>query len=639
VKLHHIAGTAGHIDHGKSLLIKALTGIDTDRLKEEKERGITIELGFAYLDLPGGSLLGIVDVPGHERFVRHMVAGAAGLDLIIMVIAADEGIMPQTREHLDICRMLGIEKGLVVLTKKDLADPEWLALVTEEVRDFTRGTFLEGSPVIPVSGLTGEGLPELLSTLDMTVREIEPRTPWGVFRMPVDRVFTMKGFGTVLTGTTLSGSTRVGEVLQIYPGELAAKVRGLQVHNQVREEVEAGYRTAINLQGVDRDEVKRGDTIAPPGQLSPSYIMDVRLHLLPSAAKPLASRTRIRFHMGTSEVLGRVHLLEADELEPGRSGLAQMRLEKPAVALARDRFVVRSYSPSTTIGGGVIIDPTAAKYRRRNQKVIAKLESLERGSPEEALLAALLHNGFKGGSISSLAVALNMEEEQTAECLGDLESAGKVHRSGTGVKDRVIHDQILAGLRENIHGILESFHRQNPLKAGLPREELKSRLPREVDPKVLALILAQMEEQGTLTLDAKLARLSGYVAKLDDKQLEQKKEIEASLKKTGLAAPSPSEMARNLKMDPVLLRGLVQMMVEEGLLVKVHEHIFVHRDHLESLIGKLEEHFMNQPDLTVGHFKELTGLTRKHSIPYLEYFDRHGITLRVGDKRVARRND
>ncbi len=637
---HIIAGTAGHIDHGKTTLIRALTGINTDRLKEEQERGITIELGFAHLRLPGGSVVGIVDVPGHEKFVRHMVAGAAGIDLVLLVIAADEGIMPQTREHLDICRMLGIKRGLVALTKKDLAEPEWLELITEEVREFTRGTFLEGEPILAVSSQTGEGLPELLTVLDRLVSEVEPRPPWGIFRLPVDRVFTMKGFGTVVTGTTTSGTVRVGDLVRLYPRDIEARVRGIQVHGAAVEQAEAGCRTAVNLQGLEKEQVERGDTLGYPGQLVPSFIMDVRVRLLPSAAKALATRARVRFHLGTSEILGRVHLLEQDELPPGQEALAQVRLERPTVALARDRFVLRSYSPSFTIGGGTVIDPRADKLIRKAKTVAAlvrKLQSLEKGSPEEAILAALQHEGPAGATLQSLVRSLNLDEASMAASIGALSSTGAVVRIGQEPRDPFLHAQVFRDLKKTVTDLLDRFHRENPLQAGLSREELKTKLPRNLPARAVAFLMDQLEREGTVIPAGKVVRLGSFSVKLDPSQQELRDRLEQTLRRAGLAVPSPAELSEQLKAPLATLQGLIGLLTDEGTFIKINDEIWLHRDELGKLQARLEEHFSRSPELTVGDFKDLTGLTRKYTIPILEHFDRQGFTLRAADKRMLKK--
>jgi len=357
-----ILGTAGHIDHGKTTLIKSLTGVDLDRLKEEKERGITIQLGFTSLPLPSGQILGIVDVPGHEKFVRNMVAGVGGIDIVLFTIAADEGIMPQTREHLDICRLLKIKRGIIAVTKTDLVDDEWLQMVKDEVQEFVQGSFLENAATIPISSTTGQGIPSLLTALDTIAQEVEERTKEGIFRLPIDRIFTMKGFGTVVTGTLIAGTISIGDNTEILPEKITARVRGVQVHNQQVEKASAGLRTAINLQGVDKDSLARGSVLVPPRTIIPTSSIDVRLEHLPNAPKPLKNRSRIRFHSGTSEVLARPIFLDQDELPPGKSSFAQLKFEKPIVILPRDKFVIRSYSPIFTIAGGEVLDEVLISY-------------------------------------------------------------------------------------------------------------------------------------------------------------------------------------------------------------------------------------------------------------------------------------
>jgi selenocysteine-specific elongation factor len=640
VNKHLVAGTAGHIDHGKTTLIRSLTGVNTDRLKEEQERGITIELGFASLKLPNGTILGLVDVPGHEKFVRHMVAGAAGIDLVILVVAADEGIMPQTREHLDICRMLGIGRGLVALTKKDLVDAEWLELITGEVRSFTRGTFLENEPVIAVSSATGEGLSELLAALERLVAEINPRPAWGIFRMPVDRVFTMKGFGTVVTGTTTSGKLHTGDTIRVYPGDLETKVRGLQVHNESVEEAEAGLRTAINLQGVEKSSVARGDVVGHAGQLSPSFIMDVRLTVLPATPHPLANRARVRFHLGSKEILGRVHLLEGAELSPGGQGLAQIRLEEPTVALARDRFVIRSYSPSMTIGGGMIIDPAAAKFTRRKKaaaSLVATLRSLEAGTPDEALLATLLAAGPAGGTSAGLVKSLNLDGALVESSLTALSDQGAVFRVGTAPQDPILHLQVLRELEDRITALVEAFHRDNPLKAGLPREELKTKLPKGISVRLLQAVVERAVLDGLVSATGKVIRSASFRVNLSPRQEALRAKIITSLEASGLSAPSPAELASRTGAGPAEITGLLGLLADEGELVRVHEDIYVRAVDLTSLEDRILEHFTRSPEMTVGDFKDLSGLSRKYTIPILEHFDRTGVTFRAGEKRVPGR--
>jgi selenocysteine-specific elongation factor len=376
-----ILGTAGHIDHGKTSLIRAVTGTDTDRLKEEKERGITIELGFAALDLPSGQHLGIVDVPGHEKFVKNMVAGATGIDIVAMVIAADEGVMPQTREHMEICTLLGIKHGLVVLTKIDMVDEEWLELVQEDVRDFTRGTFLEDSPMVPVSSVSGDGIPEFIAQLDELSQKIPVKPPSSIFRLPIDRVFTMKGFGTVITGTLVSGSINDGASIMVYPQGITSKIRGLQVHNQSVDSAEAGMRTAINFQGLEKAAIQRGEVLSSPDALKPSYMVDIDLNFLSSNPKPIKNRTLVRFHTGTSEILGNLILLDREELLAGDSTVAQLRLNSAVSLVKEDRFVIRSYSPIRTIGGGEVLNPIPKKHKQFHAATIDGLKQLSGQAP------------------------------------------------------------------------------------------------------------------------------------------------------------------------------------------------------------------------------------------------------------------
>ncbi|MBG0779225.1 MAG: selenocysteine-specific translation elongation factor, partial [Desulfotignum balticum] len=415
-----ILGTAGHIDHGKTSLVKALTGIETDRLKEEKQRGITIELGFAFLDLPGGTHIGIVDMPGHEKFVKNMVAGSSGIDVVTMVIAADEGVMPQTREHMEICHLMGIEHGLIALTKTDLVDEDLLELALEDIQDFVDGTFLEDQPVIPVSSATGQGLDDFLAALEKICRQLPERRFSSIFRLPVDRVFSMKGFGTVITGTLTSGQIRVGEDIMVYPKRIVSKVRGIQVHSSSVNEAGPGTRTAINFQGLDKESVDRGDILSTPDTLIESYMVDAGFHYLKSNAKPAKVRTRVRFHSGTSEILGYMVLLDRDELLPGEDALVQFRLESPVCCIKDDRYVIRSYSPVKTIGGGVILNPVARKYRHMDAAVIQGLTGLAADDPEQTILFFLSLNGYKGLSFNDLRIMTNLSDKKLSTTLQKL---------------------------------------------------------------------------------------------------------------------------------------------------------------------------------------------------------------------------
>ena len=458
-----VMGTAGHIDHGKTQLIKTLTGIDTDRLKEEKERGITIDLGFAHLTCEDGTEVGVIDVPGHERFVRNMLAGVGGIDLVMLVIAADEGVMPQTREHLAICQLLRVKEGLVALTKTDLVDEDWLELVSEDTREFLKGTFLEDKPIVPVSAKSGQGIAELRRVLQALVARVPPKQLEGKFRLPVDRVFTIRGFGTVVTGTLFSGTIRVEERIEIYPKGIGAKVRGLQVHNASVPEAVAGQRTAINLQGIDKMELERGNVLGRPGEFAPTFMLDAVLQHLADAPRPLRHRARVRLHVGTSEIMGRVILLDRDDLAPGEEAYVQLRLEEPAIVLPRDRFVIRSYSPVQTIGGGMVIDVQPAKHRRGEAGLADHFQLLADGSPEEIFAHHLKQATHQGLRLAEFLPRVELSEARLRQVATTLQRAGRVRAVNTDM-GWYLHADALDTLTRELRRYLETYHRQNPLK-------------------------------------------------------------------------------------------------------------------------------------------------------------------------------
>ncbi|RPJ11791.1 MAG: selenocysteine-specific translation elongation factor, partial [Desulfobacteraceae bacterium] len=528
--------TAGHIDHGKTTLVKALTGINTDRLKEEQLRGITIELGFAWLDLPGGLRIGIVDVPGHEKFVKNMVAGATGIDVVAMVIAADEGVMPQTREHMEICQLLGIKYGFVVLTKTDLVDDEWLELVTDDIMKFVKDTFLDSAPILPVSAATGKGIPEFIKTLDELSPKIPGRSSSGLFRLPVDRVFTMKGFGTVITGTLISGKVEVGETIMIYPSGVTSKVRGIQVHNESVNEAVAGMRTAINFQGLDKTSVDRGEVVSTPGALIPGYMLDVSLHLLKSNRKPIKNRTRVRFHTGTSEILGNLILLDMEELLPGQETVAQIRLDTPTAVVKDDRFVLRSFSPIRTIAGGQILNPVPRKHKRFKPEVTEALKNLSGLSPEELIAYYVAESGYMGVSFSDLKVMTNITEKNLDGSLQNLLSKKKIVLIDK--ESRIfLHQAGIENLKKELHDFIDSYHKSNPLKAGMPKEELKSKLPDFLNPKLFILIINQMIKDKKIALDEDMVRLEGHKVSLGEDQSSIKIKIMKAYKESGLTPP------------------------------------------------------------------------------------------------------
>jgi selenocysteine-specific elongation factor len=629
-----ILGTAGHIDHGKTSLIRALTGIDTDRLKEEKERGITIELGFAHLTLPNGQTIGVVDVPGHEKFVRHMVAGATGIDLVALVIAADEGVMPQTREHLDICRLLGVRHGLIVLTKIDLADEELKDLVEDDVEEFVKGTFLEGAPLVPFSAVDGRGTKEVLAAIAEVAGRVKERATGGLFRMPLDRVFTMRGFGTVVTGTALSGALEAGETVMIYPGGKTAKVRGLQVHGQAVPRVVAGQRTAVNLQGLDRDEVLRGQVLALPNTLRPSPRLDVFVEYLASSPKPLKNRTRVRFHVGTSEILGRLLLLDAEELAPGATGFAQAQLEEETAALAGDRFVLRSYSPVRTIAGGEILHPSPTRHKRFQEQLLTDLAVLKARQPVPSLRVFIHGAGSHGVTAADLAGLIDLPEEAIQAGLKKLLAGSEV----LALDSRFISREALTELARQVLELLDRYHQEFPLRAGLNKEELKSRIPPLADAKLLGLVLDDLLAAKKVGLERDEVRLAAHRPRLAGGQQAMESRLVTAYQEGGLTPPNLKDVFAQLSGTPAEKREVLDLVVKKGDLVRVKSDLFFHREALERARDVLLKHFRGHEMLTTQEFKEQTGLSRKYLIPLLEYFDLKGLTMRVGESRVLRRD-
>jgi selenocysteine-specific elongation factor len=632
-----ILGTAGHVDHGKTSLIRSLTGIDTDRLKEEKERGITIELGFAFLDLPSGHRLGIVDVPGHERFVKNMVAGASGIDLVAFIVAADEGIMPQTREHFDICRLLGVRRGIIVLTKIDLVEPEWLELVQEEVREFFAESFLAEAPLLKVSTVTGEGIEEVRAALDRLAQESELTEAYGPFRLPVDRVFAMKGFGAVVTGTSMSGRIGLGEEVVIYPKGIGARIRGIQIHGSEVKEVEAGNRTAINLQGVEKDAISRGDVLAAPDSLRPSYVLDADFLYLAGNRKPLKNRTRVRIHLGTAEIMGRIALLEHEELEPGAQADVQLLLEEPVGTWPGDRYVVRSYSPVYTVGGGGILNG-AARKRRRFKKVNQEVFGLYHdGTPQDLVLLHLREAGVAGLTAPELAIKMGIFGNRLKKILNGPISARQVIVADSE-RQRLVAASIYNGLKERTQSILEEFHKQQPLKPGLSKEELRTRIHHRLDPRLFQMLLQELiQKEGKLAQDEGMVRLANHQVALGADEQSVREEVEGFYHQAGLQPPTVKEVFTKFDRAPKsLLQEIVEMLARERILIKITEELYFHAEALVDLQQRLIEHLQEHGEIDAQGFKALTGLTRKFSIPLLEYFDKNKITIRVGDKRILR---
>jgi selenocysteine-specific elongation factor len=631
-----ILGTAGHIDHGKTSLIKAVTGINTDRLKEEQERGITIELGFASMDLPGGQQLGVVDVPGHEKFVKNMVAGATGIDLVAMVIAADEGVMPQTREHMEICSLLGVKHGLVVLTKSDLVDEEWLELVKDDVETFVQGTFLEGAPMIPVSSVSGDGLDAFADTLVGLCDQIPNRPAAGLFRLPVDRVFTMKGFGTVITGTLVAGNVEVGETIMIYPSQITSKVRGIQVHGRSVNQASAGMRTAINFQGLEKASIERGEVLSNPGALKPSYMLDVSIHYLKSNKKPIKNRARIRYHAGTNEILGILVLLDRDELLPDEAATAQIRLDSPVTAMSTDRFVIRSYSPVRTIGGGQVLNPIPPKHKRFRPEITKGLSRMPDMTPNERIEFYSEASEFRGVSYTDLRLMTNLSEKRLEKTLQELLSKKAVLQVDR--ENRIfIHAGSYEQAKQNAVDYLTAYHGANPLKAGMPKEELKSKFPRYLGAKLFNLVLNGLIKDKDLIQSEDTVHLAAHKVSLGGDQVDLKQKILDTYKKSGLEPPYFRDISKSLNMDPAGAKDMLTLLINEGSVIKTKDDLYFQTGAVDSLKQKLVDFLMANEEMTTPQFKEIAGVSRKYLIPLIEYFDSIHVTLRVGDTRKLRK--
>ncbi|MFL6304966.1 MAG: selenocysteine-specific translation elongation factor [Candidatus Sulfotelmatobacter sp.] len=625
-----VVGTAGHIDHGKTALVKALTGIDADRLEEEKRRGITIDLGFAHMDLPaadGGTLhLGFVDVPGHERFVRNMLAGVGGIDLVLFVIAADESIKPQTREHFDILQLLGVSRGITVLTKSDAVDPETLDVVRLEVEEFLRGTFLEAptAPIAAVSSLTGAGLDELKRAIAVTVADVQARDSEALARLPIDRVFTMKGFGTVVTGTLISGTIRREEELQVFPGGDRVRVRGVQVHGHDADKAVAGQRTAVNLAGVSTAGLARGMMLAPPDTFAATNVIDVKIRLLASAPRSLKHQSRVHFHCNTMETVAQVVLHESKEVGRGAEVLARLKLGAAALLLPGDRFIIRQFSPVITIGGGVVLDAAPMSRKFLPDKNLEVFAGTDRAAK---LLVRIARRSFHGVTVTDL-------EKESGWRRGVIESAiaGAVQtRQVIRVGDVLLSSGAWEGMKKQVVGVLDEFHRNNPLVSGINKEELRAQTG--AGQVAFAAILQQLVQEIKLAVSGDLVSLAGRGVVMKDEEAESKKKIDEAFAAAGLKVPALNEVLGGLKIDKVRAQKIVTLLLRDKVLTKVSDELVFHRIALEELRKRVAAHKANSATIDVATFKELTGVSRKYAIPLLEYLDRERVTKRVGDTR------
>ncbi len=632
-------GTAGHVDHGKSTLVKALTGIDPDRLAEEKERGMTIDLGFAWLTLPNGREVSIVDVPGHESFIKNMLAGVGGIDAALLVIAADEGIMPQTREHLAILDLLHVQRGIVVLTKADLVDEEWLELVREEVAEYLLPTTLAHAPIVPVSAYTGQGLPALLAQLEQMLDESQERQNIARPRLPIDRVFSLTGFGTVVTGTLLDGGFKTGQEIEILPQGLRSRIRGLQTHQHAADIVQPGSRVAINLANVARGDLARGNVVTLPGQLRTTLLIDAHISLLADAARPLAHNTLVDFYSGSQEIPARVRLLDVDELQPGQNAWVQLRLSRPVVVARRDRFILRIPSPSTTIGGGEVIDVQPRYHRRHQPAILSQLAMLEHGVPEELVLAALdrrrsntgsstssgLAKGLIGYELADIVKQSNMSQDVTQQTLETLLTEGRVRRVGTLWFAQAVWE----ALAEESTRILNEQHRQYPLRSGLSKEEWRTRL--HLSPKMAAEIFAAMAAEGAIADAATpggFVRLPNFVPKFTAAQEQKVEQLLQRFRASPYTPPGRSEA------EAIVGSEVLGALIDQGQIVKLGDGVLFLQETYNEAIATLITYLRKHGKMTVAEARDILGATRKYILPLLEHMDALKMTQRIGDERV-----
>jgi selenocysteine-specific elongation factor len=635
-----IVGTAGHIDHGKTALVRALTGVDADRLPEEKRRGITIDLGFAELELEDVRL-GFIDVPGHERFVKNMLAGAHGIDVVALVIAADEGVMPQTREHFDICRLLGVRSGLVCLTKIDMVDEELLALVRAEAEELVNGSFLEVAPVLAVSARTGAGLEELKAALKLVASQVPARSAEMIARLPVDRAFTMRGFGAVVTGTLVAGEISEGDEMELLPAGMRVRVRGLQVHNSQVTRASAGQRVAINLGGIEAAQVERGMILAPVARLRPTQIIDAQLDVLENAPRALRSRMRVRVHLGAAEVLARLRVLEeAGEIAPGKSGFAQLRLESPVVALPKERFIIRSYSPSLTIAGGRVLDALAVKHRGREiagaRERLAKLLTADRGGEFALFVETAGEQGLRRADLAA-------RTGWTDEVLEDAAKRALENNTVVDAEGVYVNRESFERISQATLAEVNQHHKREPLTRGLLRETLRERIFSHTAPEVFRSVMTHLEKTGALSFEKEFVRAASHKVSLSSDETALRDRLEKIYKEAALEPPTLDEALERARVGVEARaareheRKIFQLLLDARLLARVSPDLFFHREALDRLITKLREYAaQHEPErlIDVPTFKTIAGITRKYAIPLLEYFDRERITRRAGDKRI-----
>lgn len=624
---HFIIGTAGHIDHGKTSLVKALTGMDTDVLKEEKERNITIDIGFAFL----GNDITIIDVPGHERFIKNMLAGVSTIDFTLFVIAADDGIMPQTREHLDILNLLQVKDGVIVLTKAGMVEPDWLELVQEEIKEGVKGTFLEGKPIFVVDSLSGRGIEDLKRMILEKKENHPPRMDKGIFKLPVDRVFTMKGFGTIVTGTILSGKIKEGDRLSLQPKDIEVRVKGLQSHGVNKQELVVGDRAAINLHGVAVDEIERGNVLVSTGYLEPSYIFTGKFYLLQSA-KELENRTRVRVHAGTNEVLGRIVLLDRDLIRPGESCFAEFRLEEKMNISPEERFVVRSYSPQITIGGGQILTINAKKSKRFDNELSEVLSLIEKGDQNKLVEETIFMSLYRPMNLTEISKKVAWSESETQKAIEKLQGEKKIVRIGKEVKREYYHKANYEELQKKVSDILEKFHKEFTHKDGMSKEELKTKITSVLDQELFDAVLSIMS-QNRIDITSNLISLKKFSVQIDAKMQKAIDSVLDCYNDDGFMPKTVKELSEELGLPFKDARQFAGMLASKGAIVKIDEDFYIAKESLEKGKDLIKAEILKNGTLKLGRISELLGSSRKYVVPIMEYLDKTGFTKRNGDVR------
>lgn len=631
---HIIIGTAGHIDHGKTTLIKAITGKNTDRLKEEQKRGISIELGFTYFDLPSGQRAGIIDVPGHEKFIKNMLAGVVGIDIVILVIAADESLMPQTREHLSILNMLGIEKGFIVLSKSDLVEKEWIDMVEEEVREEVKGTFLEGAKILRASSTTKEGIQEVIELIDEYTEELEDKNIDDMPRLPVDRVFSISGFGTIVTGTLLSGQLHVGDEVQIFPGDKTSRIRSLQVHDSDSDVAYGGQRVAMNLAGIKTEEIDRGDTVAPLNSMKSTRLLDVKTKMLESLDRVIENRTRIRLYIGTKEVLCRIIFLDKEALSAGEEAYAQLMLEEEVVAKRGDRFIVRFYSPMFTIGGGEILEPNPKKKKRFDEDSIRELEIKEKGSSKDIIENIIEAKSEDFPTVQDIATQRAMLEDKIKEEISLLEEEGKLMTFNLTRDIHVIHINYYNKVKEDILKKLKEYHEKYPLRLGISKEELRSRFLPKAKSRLAEIFIDALIKENYIEQYSQNIVVSGFQIHLKPEEEKIYKEIINIYRESKYQTPKKEELAHKLDYDSGLIEEVFNLVLARGELFKLNEETYLHIESYKESIEKLKRYIELEGPISIADFRDLLDTNRKVALALLEHFDEEKITKREDDRRI-----